>query len=354
MAPGYNPFGADFLKKPDGTAYYIPVVPYMTAAAWPYVATHVCETYIERAGGQTAIFDPNFELETEIQMLEDLKTGNPTPDGILMGAVDTAGCAPIVDELNDAGIPIIAWDFNITSDKLVSWSNHSQYDRAYILGKWVVDYVNKTGQTLNFYEMWCPKVWEGSWDRDKGFRDAVAGNPLINIAIEGPDRCPFAEEVSNAIMDTFPAHPELNAYYGQGGPGCAAGFEGLGQLYPVGDPRHIVIIHGDGDEEILDAVRDGYFDCCIPHSPWEEADAAVKAMFTYVVLGQSVPRNIVVETCDLVTQDTLYNPRWGAPALWGYMDDSRFSDWPVLEPPPESIGGIVTPTMELRKQMVGY
>lgn len=350
LPDGYNPWPGLALK-PDGTPYHFALTSAILYAPFPSTAVEVLKTYIERAGGTCTLYDTELETAKHVAVLEDLIVSQP--DAVTIFGLDAAALSPPVEKLEAAGIPVFNYDTLLETDNVTFKEGPDEYTRGHLLGEYAVEMVADTGEALNFYEIWCPMALPTVRARDEGFRDAVEGNPLITI-MESPD-CQGSEELKmNAILDAFPAHPELNAIFDQGG-GPTGNFEALRQLdrlHPVGHPDHVTMLYLDADRDVLRGIDEGWIDVCVHHSPWEQADIVCKAMFTKVCCGLDIPSHVTLPTWPSITKENVNTPRWGAPARFGKMQYDDFDLWPVLEIPPTEIEGLVTPNKDMK--LSGY
>jgi len=178
------------------------------------------------------------------------------------------------------------------------------------------------------------------------------GDPPITVTqVQGES----LEDVTlTAIMDAFPARPELNAIYIDNcmyeGSGMA--MKNLGRYYPVGHPEHIVWIGQDDTPAALAALRENTIDAVAVNSPWAIGDACGKAVLNYVVLGKPLPGEATPYGKDLyfgmeepLTPETVEISPYGGPCRWGDMF-AKVADpagWPILD---LTEWGMPTPTYQ--------
>lgn len=305
-------------------------------------------TEFKMSGANITTYNPMWDLETEISIMEDLLVKGV--DGIIFFAVDSAGASPVVDKVG-AKIPICLVDQSVESDAYVSSVHHDQYNKGYTAGEAMVDAAERGDEHLNVFELWCPMNLELCATRSRAFNDAVADHPLITVAQQVAGEA--NEEIAmNAIMDAFPAHPELNAIYSNGlmVDGTREALVSLGLYHEVGEPEHIVWVAQDEMPSACASLRSGHMDACVVGDCWAHGDIPPKIVMTYVCLGQSVPKEVLVPL-EWITPETvgisMYEPYGGGerPLRWGEMIDFEpdITKWPVLDSDPY---GIHVPTYQ--------
>jgi len=322
--------------KPDGTPYNFGFVPCFLWHEWMAMAEGIATSLVERAGGRISSYDSDLDVHTEIASLQDLMTRGV--DSIIINPVDTAASVPMIEQVYDAGIPIFDFDMIAQTEKLTGLSTHDQFEMGVIAGDWVVNLVESTGEPLIVYEIWGVMQHEGCIRRHNGFHSVVDGHELITV-VESPNTNFQAVEAMHAVTDAFSAHPEYGAIMSQGGmgEGYMEALRGVNRLYEIGHPEHVLVFNMNEDPEAYKYMTEGYMDACCTHGSWIEVDIAVKQMFTYVILGQPVPRKIWIPVRFLSAEDIAWQPY-----IDGKMRGVDYDLWPVLPTP----GLIPTPTKE--------
>ena len=177
-------------------------------------------------------------------------------------------------------------------------------------------------------------TFECCTSRTDGFHSIVDPDPNIDVLV-GPD-CKANDELTmNAMLDAFPTHPELNAYYGNGGAffGVQEALKAMDRYYPIGDPRHVIWTGQDDFPTGLDAIHAGFCDGLGHNSAWFNGDNTGQAIVNYLMLGKSVPKAIRGPMY-AVTPENVDKPAYkGAPCRWGdmYGMEPEPSKWPLLD-----------------------
>jgi len=192
----------------------------------------------------------------------------------------------------------------------------------------------------------------GSEGRHTGFNAACAESDLVTV-VEGPECWCTPATIMNATLDFFTTDPELNATWSQGGSPTAIGeaYRNMGIMFPVGDPEHRYYLACDDFPEALDDIEAGWMDGVSSHSPWMSEDGATKAVLLSLCCGVTPPFNVVWPS-EWIHAGYLDQKLYGAEYGWANMmrNYPDWADWPVLEAPDI----IPTPTVELRKENLGY
>lgn len=161
----------------------------------------------------------------------------------------------------------------------------------------------------------------------------------------------YPEQVVAAVEDAFSANPEIGGFYGHWGDASAfvSGLKAVDRYYPVGDPRHVAVICQDVDIVAIEQLRDGYFDAVGSGEPYHLIDPLIKVALHQVILGQDVADEIWVPLT-LITKENVDTVRmFGATVV--FTDMPKTAPIPVLD---TTEIGISTPTVEMRKELMGY
>jgi len=342
--PQPNPYwGLGF--KPDGSPYkFVYVSADLALEVW-VIDNKVCETQLRMAGAEVTSYNPRWNLERQVAIIEDVIQQHP--DAIILYAVDTYGIGPVVDKAVQAGIPVFAVDILVDSDYLTMTATYDQYDMGYTVGEYFMDIAKKRDKHLAVLELLCPMSFEICVMRSEGFNDAVKDSPLVSVEIQSPSEA-NDELQMNAILDALPAHPDINAIYQDGGgpDGTIRALKQLGRWYPIGNPKHVVLNIGDATALTSDAIRTTYCDGSGLNSPWAMADITAKGVLWNICLGQSVPKEIVLPA-DMVTPENVDISPYGGPMRYGDMLEAvpDITTWPILDmekygmPTPHFTGG---------------
>jgi len=336
--------------KPDGTSYRITncevtqgIDILVNSAKW-------IESLLTRSGAEYSLYDPEWDIEKQISFMEDL-VALKSADAVIIHAIDEHMLVPVVDKCMDAGIPVVCWDEQIYSDKVVSKVYHhfDGPEGTNVCGKYFVEIAEQTGEPLYIYSIWADRAMEMVHDRHVGLEKGIGGSPLVTVMDSGTDSFGSDEVCANLITDAFTAHPELNAVFCDdgGGPGVIEGLRSMDRLFPVGNTDHVVLVMHDIDTPTVKAMQDGYIDGVSTHATMEVAgDIPIKVLFTYVMLGQPVPQNVPLPMKMLTSENFDTEKMYGQTPVWPLWAPEEWDKWPILD---TTSLGIEIPT----KDMIG-
>ena len=339
--PQPNPYwGLGF--KPDGTEYQFAVEALGLGFSYWVVVAKSCQGYLQRSGANCELHDPNNTLDTQISQMEDSIAKNV--DAIVLFATDSAGMAPVTDRAGEAGIPVFCFDIEVYSDAVVHRTTYDNADKGALGAQALVDAAERMNVDLNLYQVVSLVDIQSCASRQEGFEAAIAGNPLVASVIKSPVS-DTPDDAMNAIADTLPAHPELNAIYLNCGDADSAkmGLTNLGRLHDLDHPDHVIVVVQDGFPSALAGLREDWVDGCPINSPWAIGDIVSKAVLTNICQGKTVPALVEIPL-ELITKANVDTSPYGGPMRWGDMIEANPDPtiWPILDT--EQFSGIAIPS----------
>ncbi|MCR4402339.1 MAG: sugar ABC transporter substrate-binding protein [Firmicutes bacterium] len=197
----------------------------------------------------------------EIQMaeVEDLITKGAK--AVILNPVDSAALSAAVVKANQAGVPVITLDRSVTGGKVAAMVESDNRECGRLSVRLMAKAVgNKKVKVL---VLQGDLATSAGLERHEGFMEEVKKYPNLQVVSVLPAY--WKPEVANAAtMDAFQANPDIGAIYLPSDnlytETVLAALKQLGKLYPVGDPKHVVIVGVDGGPNICDAIRSGYAD----------------------------------------------------------------------------------------------
>lgn len=362
-----NPYVGGLATKPDGT-------PVKIGQSWVIMEIDVIvnlaglmESYMKRAGGEYVTHNAEFTADLQISWLED-QTTVPTVDAVILHAVDELMVIPAAEALHASGVPVLSWDTWTRSDKILGHTGHDYAgplgDNS--LGEYLVEYVERTGEELYVLTPWSSYSMEMMQLRHQGFEMGVNNHPKIHLVDPQIETSSGDAATQDVVMDWFTSHPELNAFFidGGGGTGAIEGLRAIGRLKPIGDPDHVVTVFNDNDTLTVGMMRDGLLDATTTHPTLDYSDLPIKILLNWLVLGEPMPAFKVHPPMIAIGADEVDTAQlFGCTALYPNLPQGQWDLWPVLDlTEPGLISGapeynpviIETPTVEKRKAKVGY
>jgi len=339
--------------KPDGTPYYFGHSTNFLTCTWCDFANELFKSYMDRAGAEWSTHDAVGLVEKQMADVEDLVEGNV--DGIVLMAVDEDAVVPAVEAATAAGIPVAGYGVVPSTRAIISGCQTGDFEAGYTSGRMFVDYFAEKGIPGYVYSCQGSFQMLQTHDRRDGFLAAIEGTNVE--LIDGPDCAWTDEKCCNAVMDAFPAHPEFNGVWGMGVmlKGATEGLRAVERLYPTDHPEHVFTQCVAADGGACEVIRDGWADGMATMSAWVDMDVSIKALFTYVILGQPVPEKVewlTLESLPVYRDEILEDYQRPMPMIWGVAVSKGipYDDLPVLDLPEI----IETPTAAMRKELLGY
>lgn len=241
---------------------------------------------VEENGDELIAVDPANDVTKQIPMVEDLIVQEI--DGMFMNPVDAEGILPALDQLKEAGIPIVGFDTEVADmSYLVSYAGSDNYNAGKVCGE---DLVAKCPDGGKIIVLDSPTM-QSVTDRTNGFLDAIDGK---GFEIVGQQDAKGNLQVAQGLAeDLLTANPDIVAIFGGNDPTA------LGALAAAkGQNFEGILIYGvDGSPDIKAELAKG--DSLIAgtgaQSPVTIAETAVDIMYKHLN-GEEVDERYPVET----------------------------------------------------------
>jgi len=237
-----------------------------------------------KQGVDVVVADARGDAATQVNQIEDFVTKQV--DAIVyIPAGATAAGVPVKDA-KKAGIPIIAVDRNPPDEPANSFIASDSVAAARTLGEHVAKETGGEGQVaiLQGQVGTTPEI-----DRNKGFDEALAKNPGLQVVAKQPADWDQDKGFSLA-QNMLQAHPDISVFFGR----ADAMALGAAQAVRVANVGHKVTIVGfDGDVAGLKAVRDGTVDATMTQQTQKMGRMAVQSAQTLIDGGKVPPQQLV-------------------------------------------------------------
>lgn len=318
--------------KPDGTPYKFAMSISSLGNDWYATGFGLMRSLFERSGAQVVAQDAEDDVAAQVGFFDD-QIATVHPDGITVQAVSTEALIPCVAEAMNAGIPVISWDDVVEGALLTPRHALDGPQGTVVVGEYFVKWAEETGKELYIYEIWCPRSYITCHNRSAGLHRAVDKCPLIKEVIPSPDNACSDEVTYDLVRDAFLSHPELNAIFCMdgGGGGAIEALKSMNRYFPCGHPDHVLLAFNDVDTRTVEAMDEGGLDAFASHTPWDLVDVTVKAMFTYVILEQPVPKEMAIPMILITFENIDTAQLFGVPAAYPRMPAGQFDLWPVMD-----------------------
>lgn len=249
---------------------------------------------VEANGDELIAVDPANDVTKQIPMVEDLIVQNI--DGMFMNPVDAEGILPALDQLKDAGIPIVGFDTEVADmSYLVSYAGSDNYNAGKVCGEDLVKRCPDGGKIL----VLDSPTMQSVTDRTNGFLEAIDG---AGFEIVGQQDAKGNLQVAQGLAeDLLTANPDVVAIFGGNDPtalGALAAAKGQGFT-------DLLIYGVDGSPDIkAELAKEGSMIAGTgAQSPVTIAETAVDIMYKHLN-GEEVEDRYPVETF-LITADNV-------------------------------------------------
>jgi len=200
-------------------------------------------------------YDPSAEL-AELQSAVAAK-----PAGILISVADAAVLTPGINAAVDAGIPVITIDSDADASHRLYFIGTNNLDAGRLGGRSVVEKLGGKGNVVFFTIAGQPNTEE----RLKGFKDAFASRPEINIVdvidIKGDTALAF-DKTQQLIAQT--GAKKINAFI------CleSASGEIVAEAVKRSHDTSRTVVAWDVNPDTLQGIKDGLIDATIVQKPF--------------------------------------------------------------------------------------
>jgi len=228
---------------------------------------------------------PDTEADVD-QQLQQLQTAlDKGPDAIGFAALDSQAADPYLQQAQDAGIPVIAFDSGVESDIPVTTAATDNKAAAAEAAKQMVELVGGSGKIALVVH---DQTSVTGIDRRDGFVDYIEENApdieIVDIQYGGGDQLK-STDLAKAILQ---ANPDLKGIYGSN-EGSAIGV--VNAVTELGLEGQLTVIGFDSGQAQIDAINDGLMAGAITQNPvgigYETVKAAVEALD-----GTELPKTI--------------------------------------------------------------
>ncbi len=250
---------------------------------------------VEAKGDTLISVDPANDVTRQIQQIEDLIAQGI--DGIYLNPAEAEGIIPALDQLKEAGIPIVNFDTEVADMSYVAtYAGSDNYNAGVVCG---ADLVKKVPQGGDIIVLDSPTM-NSVTDRVDGFLATIKGKGFNIVAQQ--DARGNLQKSMGISEDLLQAHPNVVAIFGGNDPTAlgalaAANAAGLTEC----------LIYGvDGSPDIKSEIargKDSLIEGSGAQSPINIATTSVDLMYK-IMNGESVDARYPVPTF-LITIDNV-------------------------------------------------
>ncbi|NEP13232.1 MAG: sugar ABC transporter substrate-binding protein [Symploca sp. SIO2C1] len=234
-------------------------------------------------------------IEAQIRLISKY-LNSQTTDAMIIAPMDANRLVTVTEKIIDKGIPVIALDSAINTNKILSLISFNHFQAGKVMGEWLVEKLDSNSNVLILEGV---NSQRSAIDRRNGFLTGLEqGN--INVldtqsALWDTD---IAEKIATQWLEEF---SNIDAII------CANDSMALGALNAVNKAKRsdILITGYDAINEVIQAIAKGEIAATIDQSPDLQARIAVQMMVRYLETGESLPPLIFMPEIKLVSQENV-------------------------------------------------
>ncbi len=208
-------------------------------------------------------------------------------DVIIVNPVDSEAIVPVVEAVNEAGIPVITVDRGAADGEIISHIASDNIAGGKMAGEHIIDLTGGSGKVV---ELEGIPGTSAARERGEGFNaamDAVAGITVIARHEAGFDRA----KGMSVMEDILEAHPEIDAVFAHNDE-MALG--ALKAIQAAGRADEIIVVGFDATNCAVDAVKEGSMAATVAQKPRSMGQIALETA-KEVLDGRSVEKYIPVD-----------------------------------------------------------
>lgn len=215
-------------------------------------------------------------------------------DGIIIGSSDSIRLVPAIEKAINSGIPVIAMDTPLNSDRILTFVGFDNFTGGKSMGEWVVKRLGGKGTVA---------ILDGAQNHDNaiqrrlGFMAGLKTGDMKIIAIESANWEQFkAEKITTKLLKKFDNIDAIIAANDSMALGASQAVENT--QYPP-----IIITGFDGLENGLQAIKQGKITATINQAPKQQARLAIQLMIRHLENGETFPNIILLPNTEVITSE---------------------------------------------------
>jgi ABC-type sugar transport system substrate-binding protein len=234
-------------------------------------------------------------VEPQIRLVADLITRGDI-DGLVIAPFDSNRLAPVIDKAITAGIPIIAMDTPVNSDRLLTFVAFDNFSAGKMIGERVVKQLGGKGKVLILDG---PQDQQNAVDRRRGF---LAGLQTGNIDVLNTKSADWEIDPAQQITAGW-----LKEYAEIGAILAANDNMAIGAAKAVAESKRtgILITGFDATRDGLLAVQAGQLSLTIDQTPGEQTRLAVQLLIRHLEKREIFPSLIFLPRIPLVSKENI-------------------------------------------------
>ena len=240
----------------------------------------------EELGAEITFEGPESESEVAAQ-IEMLRTAlDRNPDALAFAALDSQAAAPMMQEAEERGIPVVAFDSGVDSDVPVTTVATDNKAAAALAAEHMVELTGGEGKVAMVVH---DQTSVTGVQRRDGFMEYIEENApgieIVDVQYGGGDQL-RSTDITNAILQ---ANPDLAGIYASN-EGSAIGVVNAVRQSGI-NPDDLAVIGFDSGQAQIEAIKEGIMDGAITQNPvgmgYQTVEAAIAA-----INGEELPESI--------------------------------------------------------------
>ncbi len=198
------------------------------------------------AGYQLVVTSADFDLGKQTSQIEDFVARKV--DAIVVCPVDSSGVGPAIRKANAAGIPVFTADIAAHDGDVVSHIASDNVAGGRLAGEYLAKAIGGSGAVAIVNQPAITSVL----DRVKGFREAIASHPGIEIVADVNGQG-VRDHALEAASDVLQAQPGLRGIFGINDDSALGAVDAVRQF----KRDKIVVVGYDATEPAVEAIKKG-------------------------------------------------------------------------------------------------
>lgn len=266
----------------------------------------------------------NGDANTQTNQVTDLI--NQHVSALILNPINANSIVPVVKEANKKGIPVFTLDRGAACGgcqvNFLETNNVELGKEAadFIAQKLKARYGSIKGNVIDLEGLLGTTAGD---EREQGFAQEFAAlqkdNPDLKlVARQAADF--DAAKGFNITTQLLAANKDLDAIFNANDDNAVGAMRAIRQanrFYPIGNPKHIIIIGIDGTEQGLAAIRKGQMDATLSQNPVTMAKQSVAYVDDYLNGKKDLVPAHQYWPHILITKDNIDSPEVKAYGLWG-------------------------------------
>jgi ABC-type sugar transport system substrate-binding protein len=152
--------------------------------------------------------------------------------------------------------------------------------------------------------------------RKEGFRSVIDEYPGIKV-VASQDGGYDTDQSNKLMVDILQANPDIDAVFATNDAeaiGVTSAMKSQNRYFPVGDPRHIILLGADGSKPAISDIRDGVQDATLSLQPIKTAEQAVDTVAD-LEAGKKVDLEMIWKT-QLIDRDNIESDEVKTYGIW--------------------------------------